>query len=64
MLALEYLHDNNVVYRNLKPESVLFTQDHYLKLTDMSLAKILEARTYTVCGTPEYMAPEIIMNHG
>ncbi len=63
-MAVEYLHQNNILYRNIKPESLLFTANHYLKFNDMSLAKIVETKTYTVCGTPEYMAPEIILNHG
>ena len=60
----EYLHDKNIIYRDLKPENILIDEDGYLKLTDFGFAKVCETRTYTLCGTPEYLAPEIIMGHG
>lgn len=63
-LMFEYLHSNNVIYRDLKPENLLVGPDGYLKLTDFGFAKIVEGRTYTLCGTPEYLAPEILMNKG
>ena len=60
----EYLHSKNIVYRDLKPENILIEKTGYLKLTDFGFAKIIEGRTYTLCGTPEYLAPEIILNKG
>ena len=61
----EYLHSKNIVYRDLKPENILINKNGYLKLTDFGFAKILEnEKTYTLCGTPEYLAPEIILNKG
>lgn len=60
----EYLHSKNIVYRDLKPENILIGSDGYLKLTDFGFAKYLEGRTYTLCGTPEYLAPEILLNKG
>ena len=58
------MHAKNIAYRDLKPENVLIDKYGYLKLTDMGLCKIVENRTYTFCGTPEYMAPEIVSNKG
>lgn len=60
----EYLHSKNVIYRDLKPENLLIATDGYLKLADFGFAKILSGRTYTLCGTPEYLAPEILLNKG
>lgn len=67
-IALEYLHKNNIIYRDLKPENILLDKDGHLKLTDLGLSKegvaCGKAKTYTFCGTPEYLAPEIIMGSG
>ena len=60
----DYLHSKNIIYRDLKPENILIHKSGYLKLTDFGFAKIVEGRTYTLCGTPEYLAPEIILNKG
>ena len=60
----EYLHGKNIVYRDLKPENILIGSDGYLKLTDFGFAKYCDSRTYTLCGTPEYLAPEILLNKG
>ena len=60
----DYLHSTNIIYRDLKPENILIHKSGYLKLTDFGFAKIVEGRTYTLCGTPEYLAPEIILNKG
>ncbi|CAG9328953.1 unnamed protein product [Blepharisma stoltei] len=68
ILALECLHSKGIVYRDLKPENVLLGLDGHIKLTDFGLSKMglsLEnPKTYTCCGTPEYLAPEIIKNEG
>jgi len=60
----DYLHTKNIIYRDLKPENLLIAADGYLKMTDFGFAKIVEGRTYTLCGTPEYLAPEILLNKG
>lgn len=66
LLAFEYLHYLTITYRDLKPENILLTADGFVKVTDLGFAKMLpvDKRTWTVCGTPDYMAPEIIMNKG
>jgi protein kinase A len=58
------MHGMNIVYRDLKPENLLVSADGYLKLTDFGFAKVVANRTYTLCGTPEYIAPEILLNKG
>ncbi|CAF0763798.1 unnamed protein product [Rotaria sordida] len=63
-LAFEYLHYLSIIYRDLKPENILFAADGYLKITDFGFAKLVRDRTYTLCGTPEYIAPEIILSRG
>lgn len=60
----EYCHSKNIIYRDLKPENILLAQDGFLKLTDFGFAKVIEYRTYTLCGTPEYIAPEVLLNKG
>lgn len=63
-LALEYLHHCSLIYRDLKPENILIEQTGYLRVTDFGFCKMVDTRTWTLCGTPEYLAPEIIMSKG
>ena len=61
-----HLHHKHIIYRDLKPENILMDEDGYVCLTDFGLAKILEgnAQAYSFCGTPEYLAPEIVNREG
>ena len=67
VIALDFLHKNNMVYRDLKPENILLDTKGHIKLTDFGLSKILETeddKAFTICGTPQYLAPEVILKKG
>ncbi|KDQ16230.1 hypothetical protein BOTBODRAFT_30951 [Botryobasidium botryosum FD-172 SS1] len=64
VLALKYLHGYNIIYRDLKPENLLLDHRGYLRIADFGFAKVVDDRTWTLCGTPEYLAPEIIQSSG
>lgn len=63
-LVFEYLHRSDIIYRDLKPENLLLDCDGFMKVTDFGFAKVVPLRTYTLCGTPEYIAPEVLLNKG
>ena len=64
VLVLNHLHENRVIYRDLKPENVLIDAEGYVRLTDFGLAQLFpsdeEVRSRRFCGTPAYMAPEMV----
>lgn len=64
LMILEHMHEREIIYRDLKPENVMIDEVGYPKLIDFGTAKVVEGRTYTVVGTPHYMAPEVILGKG
>lgn len=64
VMAIQALHTDGAVYRDLKPENLLLDAEGYIKIVDFGFAKYVEDRTWTLCGTPEYLAPEIIQSKG
>merc|ERR1719486_521326 len=62
--AFEHLHERRIIFRDLKPENILMNEGGQVKLTDMGLAKVVVEKTFTTCGTPDYMAPELIKSSG
>ncbi|KAL0050057.1 hypothetical protein WJX82_003639 [Trebouxia sp. C0006] len=64
--GLQYLQERNLVWRDLKPENLLLDSNGYLKMADFGFAKRLApgVKTFTLCGTPEYLAPELVTQTG
>jgi p70 ribosomal S6 kinase len=66
VLALEHLHTHGIIHRDLKPENILLSAEGHVKLTDFGLARHFKQGDIlkTMCGTQEYMAPEMILGKG
>ena len=60
--AFSHLYNRKIVYRDLKPENVMINSKGYCVVVDMGFAKVVRDKTYTMCGTPEYLSPEVILN--
>ena len=60
---MKYLHDKNIIYRDVKPENILLDIDGHIRMTDFGLCKLNfgpNDRTNSFCGSPEYMSPEML----
>jgi len=65
VLVFEYLHQQKIAYRDLKPENLVLDEEGYCVVVDFGLAKRCDrGKTWTMCGTPDYLAPEIITGKG
>ena len=64
VLGFEHMHSKAYAYRDLKPENLVLDGKGYLKIVDLGLAKRVEGKTFTMCGTPDYLSPEVILNEG
>eukprot|EP00584_Thalassiosira_punctigera_P025464 CAMPEP_0172547686 /NCGR_PEP_ID=MMETSP1067-20121228/17152_1 /TAXON_ID=265564 ORGANISM="Thalassiosira punctigera, Strain Tpunct2005C2" /NCGR_SAMPLE_ID=MMETSP1067 /ASSEMBLY_ACC=CAM_ASM_000444 /LENGTH=325 /DNA_ID=CAMNT_0013334807 /DNA_START=140 /DNA_END=1118 /DNA_ORIENTATION=+ len=65
LAAFAHMHERKVAYRDLKPENLVLDAKGYVKIVDFGLAKVIKnGQTYTFCGTPDYLAPEVILSEG
>merc|ERR550534_2138177 len=62
--AFGCMHSHDIIFRDLKPENVVLDQTGWAKVTDFGFAKVVKEKTYTICGTPDYLSPEIVKGQG
>lgn len=64
LLGFQYMHERNIVYRDIKPENILVDMDGHIRVADFGLSKIIpeKSRSYSFCGSPEYLSPEMLQN--
>ena len=61
---IEALHEKSIIHRDIKPDNIMIDEDGYLKFTDLTSCKLIDDRTYTLVGTPHYLAPEVFLSSG
>lgn len=64
LLGMAYLHSKDIAYRDMKPENCLVDSQGYPKIVDFGFSKVIKKKSYTLCGTPEYLAPELVLGRG
>lgn len=64
MLAMEYIHEQGILFRDLKPDNILLHRDGHIRLTDFGLSKRTSSAASSFCGSPAYLAPEMLQRAG
>jgi serum/glucocorticoid-regulated kinase 2 len=64
LLGFKYMHEHDIVYRDIKPENILVDMDGHIRIADFGLSKIIpeNERSHSFCGSPEYLSPEMLQN--